>query len=132
MRCVIGCEYTPKENAPEKYKHSCGIYAIAAFDFPVILCRNALKKYDIPYFKTAEDAESFSQYLSRIYRQDDSIFNKRKSFLIRRFYPVKFNSMNFPLKIDVVQKSVNKEFCFNRFAEKTDKPTLRYGHLTIK
>lgn len=55
----------------------------------------------LPVFDNAADAQAYARHLSRRYRFDDtaSTGKKHRSAYIRRFYPVKIDTKEFPFRI---------------------------------
>lgn len=75
------------------------------------------RDYNLLIFDNIEDAEKYSQILSRAYRRDDVWLNpKIKSKKIRRFYPLKVDSLNFPFELEEIKTYPFKR---NRFDEET-------------
>lgn len=93
--------------------------------------------YDILVFNTIEEAQLYCQILARSYRRDDVWHSPSlKSKKIRRFYPVKIDSSNFPYKIKerIITKERRRDKNYitrNRFNEKQDTSLGQYSYYTI-
>jgi len=107
MRYTIGVEMIPKEgNAKATYIK--GIFASTGWFYEVLTPEGfkrvieRKRKAFIPIFDDAETAQTFAQGLSRAYRRDDCGPGKNltiKSKIVRKFYPIKVDSLNFPYNV---------------------------------
>ncbi len=120
MRYVIGVTFTKKSDG-SKYD---GYYAKGEYGFSFVLTNYSYKENQeniiIPVFNNINDAITYSQMLSRAFRQDDSWIKKGRSQMIRRFYPVKLDSSKFPYTVKLIDNQPKTHHLYrNRFNEES-------------
>lgn len=103
MRYTIGVSIWKKTSPDDVCE---GIYGFGPFMIPYIHTPNRdarLKDSVFPVFSNAADAEHFARVLSRDYRCDDICPHGRRarSSYIRRFYPLKVDTKEFPYNYGV-------------------------------
>ena len=103
MRYTIGASMW-KKRKPDTVVE--GIYGFGHYAIPYIHIPDKdakLKDSVFPVFSNAADAEHFARVLSRAYRCDDTYVHGRqsRSSYIRRFYPLKIDTKEFPYQIKI-------------------------------
>lgn len=132
MRYAIGCQVKRKGMIGPGFS---GIYVQDEYALPFIKTSLTEETVLIPIFDSDKDAELFAQILARSYRRDDVWLNdKLKSRSIRKFYPLKIDSSNFPFKVEIQEgdgKCRDLKLKYDRFKNR-DENGLEYKRYTVK